>query len=642
MISWSIIISLLLASITVFSLLRIRQSDFTRRFKCFFSAIRIFIGTALVFAVLEPSFHIRYLSRMNSPLPVLVDASASMTHFAADSVITVLRRNIDSISTLNGIAARDTRWYLFGDSLRALKKDSITFSDKKSYFPDFSETPVLSKAQEAIIISDGHWSNSELPFKAMPSKLFWYIPLPLRHRPSSLSFKIPDTISSPENSPTELHVLCKGVTSGTTRLSFTLAGKDTVIKRISSSIPEGMFTHTFIVDLPVEKPGYYLYDCSVVSETDSLQTTGKVLLQVTPEKYLCSFVSSRPSMDERFLRLAIDRNPLFRKNSRTGKSDVYFIFDNAKMTSKSNKGVYVFIGTPPLQSRIIPSDSLSVTLPAATVVNPFAHLPLSQLPPIKIAIPEKSGFVPFHTYLTVTRGKMSFPVLFSGLYRKKHTIFCTISDLWKWDFLPLSHTTGESEIFSFSESLLELIESVLVSTTSDTLIVFSPGTTTSADSINLLCVTPSIEGKDSAQLSVHFSDSLKNVIFDTSLTLESSFVPLRRFRLPPLPEGKYTQLCSLTVHGKTSHFSSTLTIFTDNSEHQISDQNESLLRQFCSPLSPGTDLQTSPFFSKAISQSNIDREASGLFTLQRSWWLLGAFLFLFFIEIAVRKFQHYD
>lgn len=642
MITWSNIISLLLLTVTIFSLLRIWRSDFTYRAKWFFSSVRVLMGIVLIFMVLEPVFHIRYLAKSTAPLPILVDASASMSHFAADSVVTGIRRGIDSIAALHTASVSDTRWFLFGDSLRVLKKDSVKFSDGKSYFPDFTESSVLNNSKEMIIISDGHWSNSELPFKAADSRIFWYVPLTLHHQPPSLSIQAPDTISSSENRPVKLFIQCKGVTTDTTHLSLTLTDKDTIATLLSTPIPEGTYNYTFTVAMPDEKPGYHVYNCSVFSTGDSLRTSRKVLYRVTPEKYRCSFISSRPSMDERFLRLAVDRNSSFIKNGGTGKTDVYFVFNNAKVPDAIKEGLPVFIGTPPLQFSTVSSDSLSIAFPGDAIVNPFTHLPLLQLPPIEMSIPAKLPFQPSHTYLTAENGNNSFPLLFSGSYHKQQAVFCSITNFWKWDFLPLSHGTGESNNFSFSESLLKLVESVLISTTNDTLLAFSAGTTTSSDSIRMLCIAPYIAFKDSVQLSVRFLKSGKNAVPDTSILLKSSYFPLRGFRLPPLPEGEYTQICSLTVRDKSFLSHSTITVTADNSEHMVNDQNESLLRQYGSPLSLEKDLLTSPFFSEKVARNTGNRESSGLITIQRSWWLLGILLFLFFLEIAVRKFKYYD
>ena len=642
MINWLLLIPLLLAAVTLFSLLKIWQSDFSQRLKLFFSIIRVLMGGALVCMVLEPTFHIRYLSKSDTPLPVLVDASASMSHFAADSVVTSLRKSIDSIAALHPETARKTEWYLFGDSLRIWKKGAVSVLDKRSFFPDISSIPSLAEAQEAIIISDGHWSSSELPFNTISSALLRYLPLTIHHQPPSLAIDLPDTVSAVENSLKKIAVHCKGNTSDTTRLSFTLTSKDTVVRIFSSPIPRGAFTHTFSITLPAEKEGYHLYDCSVVSITDSLRSNRKMLYKVLPESFRCSFISSRPSLDERFLRLAVDRSDLFRKSSRKKASDVYFIFDNAKPLPENDKGVFVFLGTPPLKSVTVSGDSLSFTLPAATLVNPFAHLPLSDLPPVRMAIPRNRSFIPVHTYLAANSGKRSFPVIFSDIFKQNRAIFCSLSDFWKWDFLPLAHQTGEADIFSFSESLLKLVEPVLVAQKSDTLIAFTPGTSSNADSVTVLCVTPSISTRDSAELFFHFTDSSGNNILDTAFTLRSSFVPLARYQLPPLSEGSYTQLCSLSVGGKSYVSYTTFTVATDNSEHLINDQNESLLRQFCTSLPPVTDLQASPFFSGSATLGRVNRESSRIISIQRSWWLLGVFLLLFFVEIAIRKIRYYD
>ncbi|MBN1578305.1 MAG: hypothetical protein JW913_17220 [Chitinispirillaceae bacterium] len=640
-----LVITLILGA-TSLALFHALREEVPRWKKNLFIAIRLLIGALLTLALLEPAFTVRRLPERNRPVPVLIDASRSMSLFPADSAIRLLQQVLSAAGHAASPGRRRAAWFLFGDSLRATDDPTRTAADRRSYFPSMNSLPVLQKATDIIIISDANWSNPTPVAADLASKSVWYLPLNTVRRPPSIECSPPDTIVSYAGTTRSMKVPCTGFASEAATVTVTVAENAAPLFVDSLAVAAGPFAHAFDARLPPAAAGLHLYTVTVANRRDTLSRSRYVLHHAVPEAFVYRTFSARPSLDLRFFRLALARSQSFVDGSVAHRKrvDVVFIFgDGQADMAIPAAALPVYCGCLP--GKTVRIDSIAGTrlfLPECGMPSPFFQLPLRDLPPIASMV-RNPQVVPACPWLSAAVGNDTVALLFSGIHRKRSIIACAFTGFWRWDFLPLSHASGEAETFIFSQRLIEAVISTLHALRTDTLLVFPSGQPTAGDAVRLTCVIPSF--LHSSEESIHLPCSIGNddgtFHRDTLIEFLPSGPLLQRVSIPPLDSGNYSVGCSLSTPLKTVHSSVPFTVAADNGELLVTGQNESVLREIGQPLDTGADGQlTSPL--RPPDRTLVEQTVNRRIVIKRSWWLLIALLLLLGIEWGMRRFARLD
>lgn len=631
--------------VTLLSIYRIVRSDGPRWYMVSVGIMRVLAGLFLIIAFIEPVVSIQRLPDPDRPVPVLVDASKSMALFPVDSIIRRFRSAAESPGT--GGQKRRFTWYLFGDSLRACD-DLSTYqsSDKKSTLPETGSSAGLLDADELVVISDANWTNPSPVTSSFSSKSVWYIPLSPSRLPPFLVCRAPDTINTSAGSPFRLSLSLRGNLSAPSVITVTAAEnkKESVVD--TCMVAAGRFSRQCLLELPAPLPGLHIYRITAAASSDSLTRTEFVCNHAVTSAFTCTVFSEEPSLDARFIRLALARNSelsLLRGKSGRSSADIAFFIGPGRPPAASMplSGLSVFLGCLPGSTIPVRSSKGFHFFIPDSHPSPFAQLPLEELPPVTEMVQNPSVH-PVEPYISCALSGDTLPVLFRGTYRGRELIACTFTGFWKWDFLTLSHTLGEADMFSFSRRLVSVITSTMHSMQTDTLLLFPNGTPAEGSPGDFSCILPALVGHSGrSQLRCSVTGPNGIVTGDTVLELFPTTALFQKITLPALSAGSHTVRCTLVTADTSLAAETAFPVYPDNTEMLVEGQNEHLLREIGQPLDIDS-IRSSVLFSPRSDGYLSADHVTETFPITRTWWLLSALFLLFGTEWILRRVAEFD
>jgi len=230
------------------------------------------------------------LVNQKGTIPVLIDASASMSIFEPGSELMQKLHLLQDIEQTKKKYGNTFTFYGFGDSLRPIKElSSLPFNDRRSFFPQSFRPKDFQQANELIIVSDANWSNTRIPFEILSDKRIYYVPLSNPKQRPFLQIKhvdVPQTtiVDSQSIAKTEI----EGYFIRTDTITVNLKRKSTVIFSEKIHVDSGYNKRTLPLRLPNKELGHYLYAIDVQGAGDSLDASHQFTHQVVPRHF--SFV----------------------------------------------------------------------------------------------------------------------------------------------------------------------------------------------------------------------------------------------------------------------------------------------------------------------------------------------------------------
>jgi hypothetical protein len=607
--------------------------------------LRILLAGTLLIAFFEPVLTVHRFPERTGALPVLIDASESMSFFDADSVLQAVRHSLDALSLPPN---RKPVYLLFGDSVRTLPPAlPYRTTDRTSTFPAPGEHPLLATARDLIIISDANWSNPETVVPNVNDQSIWYLPLtPVRTAPS-LALTLPDSIVTPADSTTVFMIPCSGVARVSTAIVLSITEEEASVAADTHTVAAGPFHHTFQVRLPRTAAGLHRYRVSAVNPGDTTRYTAMVLRHVVPEKFTYTITSTAASLDQRFLRSALAGRKDFKKTSKSKTADIDFRFTAARpaASTATHTPLPVYLGTLPggkQQSDTITPESIALT--GTALHNPFRQLPIGNLPPVAVSRPGPSITVTTAWITAVKKHNDTTALVFRGVYRNKPLVGCALREFWRWDFLPLAHTAGgEADVFRFSGMLPDAAVATLLELQTDTLLALPRGRPIANRPIELIIAVPTATIPYLQPYTVHcaLSTAGGNTAIDTAVTFIAGGSLLQKVTRPPLDTGTFTATCTLSTGSRHYRSAVTFTVEKNDAELRVTSQNKQLLNEMGQPLAlSDTTLLTRIFTGKNGFQKQ--EPVAEKFRIRQSWWMLVLLLLLLGGEWLLRRLVRLD
>ena len=551
-------------------------------------------------------------------------------------------------------------FYCFGDSLRRLPDNApIVFSDRRSFLPENSKDGALRRATAMLLISDGNWSNATPSVRNFSDKNAWFIPLPAIRPVPFLRMAVATMPSaSPADSPFAPTLAFDGYSSmpgGETLAVAALENGVSIAKRAVRTSGESFYL-SVPFPLPPQKAGRHLYRFTARATGGDRQCSGYALHTALPGHFTWSAAHAAPSLDERFFKLAFERDPDFLElapDSRD-KPDLAVLFDADKQLIKDHlnlkpKGILLFIGGFPGAVRTVPAGATTTFMgprDAESGKSLGAGLELARLPPpssyfLNPSQPPNPSAVVLSACLQTPTGAPAntLPVIFSGQWAGRRGLVCAASGVWRWDFAPLAVTGAEEQPFAFSSGMVALVKDMLTDALSDRLLVYPPGPLTEIDSLPLRVVFPAtLPIPSEVRLSCRFiADRFR---FDTTFTVTAAGGSGQSVRIKPLPAGRYRLETEGTAGSRHISFADSLFIDQDRSEYSVSGQNITLLREFAQPLPEIND--TSVLASIFAASQATGGRVKETIPVQRDWPLLIIILGVLGVEWVARRVMRLD
>ena len=605
-------------------------------------ALRIGWILGLFLSFLEPVIRFDRFESGSQKTAVLIDASLSMRNFSADSFVNSIIDTLSSMERRSG-GQVNFQYFLFGDSTRNHNPSkAISFSDSRSNFPLSLGTN--EKKQDMIIISDGHWTNPAKSSNVFPTNTIYYTVLP-----DAVPNSFIKTITiAPENTPVDsaftISIEANGYAQADGNLTVALKKKGRIVKTEIVQVEQGYFTRIIEFRTSNSRPAKELYTVEAFLDNDTPPSVSNFVHQTIPQNLSYSIYSAKASLDRRYATQALLINKTFREKSSS--PDILFLFDWDSTAVRLTRtlprhGVTVFMGTLPCSSRAIYSPAVSIrqtgnmsaasnpnlrTLPPAAEIIICNNLPLTgRKNLIEAAISTDNG-----------ANSESAVILFSGRFRGTYSLFCPVKGVWRWDFWPMSSDRAESELFSFSNMLLETAKELLLDNISDAFILYPAQTLHETDSARFIMSLPSsIPIFETFKLEVKIQN--ENISVDTVLNYYPTGLNKQPLSFKALPEGTYSISSKITAGSIRAEFSDSFTVNRDMSELSVISQNTQYLQDFAHPLDFNDSAAMHTLFTSWNEINSGKNTVTETIRISRSWLLLSIILLLLAAELVMRR-----
>jgi hypothetical protein len=646
-------------------------------FLCAFSIYRISVGCPLpcgvrglliafrfcLFALIAAAFFepAVVIERFSSPqsVPVLVDVSRSMQMFARDHEILLAMSAFKKWNSDHAGGKPGFVFYRFGDSVRSFSPDApLFFSDKRSFLPEYFRDKTLRKAQSLFLISDGNLSNTAVPAENYLERNVMYLPLrgTLRYQPD-IQIYIRDFPSvTPADSPLVADIELEGYSSHHDTAIVRVAQDNRTVALRTISIPEGIFKKRTAFRLAKPSAGRHLFRFDARLRIDARFSALCSPLSVLPSRFSYLLCNTRPSLDLRFIRIALqkDKDFIAWQSSERKRFDLLVVSDwndtaRALLNGLTPEGTVLFIDCIPCADASTTSLSpvtTKLTRPLTDApAGPFDDFDFENLPPPSeyFHCKELTSYIRnvFVTAADSEAGKQraaAADVIFSGRYNRFNFIACAITDAWRWDFLPLAVDPEEGRIFGFSQRLIRLAKSFLINGLSNDLLIYPAATLSESDSLTFQTEFPSqLPIPSGIRMAFTFS-SAAGYHSDTTFTISFSGNSHQLIRLKALPAGQYSLKVSATVlttsAGLSCSFPDSIYIDQNRSEFSTHGQNSALLQSFAQPFE---DFSESSLHSAFFSGAEMKRPEKKNVRFNRNWYVLLMIFIVLAAEWITRR-----
>jgi hypothetical protein len=655
-----LLVALGLGLLFVFSIYRIAiRSAFPRGVRGMLIAARFCLIGLIVLAFFEPSIVIEQFSS-HQVVPVLVDVSKSMQIFAHDQAIF---QTISALRKWNSDHAGGKQkfvFYRFGDSARALPPNSpLSFADKRSFLPEHFSDKTMRMASSLFLISDGNLSNAAVPAENYLEKNVMYLPLLVKpsYQPS-MQIYIRDFPSiSPADSPLVAGIELEGYSSHPDTIIVRVAEDNRTVALRTISVPAGIVKKGTAFHLAKPSAGRHLFSFDARLRTGDQLSALCSPLSVLPDRFSYFLSDTRPSLDQRFIRLALQKDTDFFPWHHSGKKplDLLVVSDwndpaRTMLNSLTPEGTVLFIGCIPCSDATTASLSpvttkLTRPFPGAPA-SPFDDLDLDKIPPPSqysyskdLASSTRNIFVAAVNSETGKQHTDTANVLFSGRYKRFNFIACAAKDVWRWDFLPLAIDPEEGRIFGFSQRLIRLAKEFLINGLSNVIMVYPAAALSESDSLTFKVEFPSqLPIPSDIRMAITFSSAACQHC-DTTFMIDFIGNSHQLIRLKPLFAGQYCLKVSATVSTAPTgllpcSFPDSVHIDQNCSEYSIQGQNIALLRSFAQPLD---DFSEASLRSVFFSGAEMKRPEKKTILFNRNWPLLLMIFIVWCAEWILRR-----
>lgn len=643
MIFLNIFLVIFIIGITIIAIYFLLREKIPLKKKILLGILRVLIALSLIIAFIEPSFTISRFVISSHSMGILIDASQSMTLFRSDSIVNEFKKEIQEIEKSIRSKKRKVKWFIFGDTLKNITQiENINFNSRQSNFPFDEISTELKEIDEVILITDGNWTNQKLELSQIQNKIVWYLKLPTIYPVPFISIEAPETLISYSDSITEHNFTCKGFASEESKLEIVLEKEGKEVYFDTMVVSKGYFYFPYTLKMKDSKKGFNLYKLTVVNRNGKTKCSNFFIHKVVPSLFRYSLYFDNPSLDIRFLKLALNRDKRFVEldSNSSFNPDVIFIFTSHPPINFKNlkNTLTVYIGcVPGKEIKIEAGSDQKIFISDPTIVNPFFNSGDKNFPPLSEVI-KSNSIKGIHSWISFSFSKDTIPIVFTGEYNRKKVMVCAFSPVWQWDFLPLSYTSGESDVFTFSNSLVNAVAMLLYSMQNDTFVICPVGNIRENKYIKFLYTLPDnnfANQKRAINYECYKKDN-NNIIYDTLIEIEKITSLFNHFFLSPLDRGSYIIKATFVNNDLTYKSECSFEVLEDNEELSVEGQNEALLKEVGKPLDTTDDTTLNSIF-RDYDKELLSTVVPYRVTIKRDWWLLLNILSLFTFEWFLRK-----
>jgi hypothetical protein len=603
-------------------------------------ALRVAALTTVALSFIQPTLRFTRLAPPRRRVGVAVDVSGSMRLFDAGSVWHTLSNALRDASATSPVITKTL--VAFGDSTRSLAPtDTPSFTDTRSLFPSAHQRTALADAREIILLSDGNWSNPSVPSPS-PDANYHYVLLEQKHhRPYVVVEPMNAVETVPRDSASRATVRLSGYSPHEGTAQVVVRYRGTTMVRRSLALPGGHFSDSLGLVLPTSRVGTRLYEVTASLPDTNLRSSCYLVQRVKRHSIQVALGAEAPSLDKRFVALAVDRHPRLRRTSEVSKAEALLLFDRSRRSRAAaetfaHRGAVIYIGSPPcssvhlshpatVQPQLDPAYGyrLPASLPAPTALVRCD----TAAPPI--LRPIMTG--------TATETTSTIPLLFEAAHEGRRVLVLAVRGIWRWDFWPrgIEHESAASPFTDFlMERIVELVE-----TNANTSFYAFPAESPvyETDSLALELVFPAaVRDERSVPLGVTVIGEEGDTVHRSAHRVDPRASGTTRLVLPPLDAGVYRYDCRLSGRMGSFAYGDRLRVGASDAELRVTGQNRVLLNQIATPLEAG-DTASIRLIAERLASAPQAATLTHTLRLRQSAVMLGLLLALLAVEWFLRR-----
>lgn len=404
---------------------------------------KLILGIILILSlniiIWQPAFTTEVIKEIDNNPILLIDNSLSMTQFNSDSTINTLTKNMSKISSLKA--------FTFGSSIKRGDINNITFNDSTTLFP--SEIFNKHKHSPIILISDALFNSIPEDIELSSKNRLYYIPLKRVSYYEYIHFEAPNKIVQKGFKQINLPVTITGHSENILNdMSIEISSNGKSISKKNLTLQRGDYTISQDIPISPQPSGRHIITIKLIRNNKPIQKKEAILYSM-PEHQSIHIKNENPSLDSRFLKLAINKRDDL-KITTDENADISIIFSNTKRELKTKSGLTLFIGSLLKNSATIPFNKNFIELESND-----AHFMEFKTVPAPLKIFKSTNLN--QNILTSNINNTLIPILSQNILSDRIDMHLNIQGFWKWDFKD-EYTSDLSE-FSFTNSLLSHISS---------------------------------------------------------------------------------------------------------------------------------------------------------------------------------------
>lgn len=554
----------------------------------------------------QPTFKTEVLQKEDRSPILLIDRSLSMNQFNSDSILKSIRSDIKDIKKI--------RVFTFGESCQTENIKDINFTDSASIFPEeFIQKNIHSPL---ILLSDALYQNQPNSLTLSENKQMYYIPLKRKDYSNHITLNTSSEIIQSGQKKAVIDIELSGFAKDSlNQLTVKLFKNNKELKSKTITYKSGNIYLTKSLTIPQLPFGRHILSLNTY-QNDSLIQTKELILKSTPDIFKINISSNSPSLDERFIKLAIQKTENL-KISDSNNSDISIIF-NKKQKSTSLVNLYISNSTMPLDFK---ENTIKITSNEPGFMN-FTSLPK----PRKIYNSSLKG----KKIITGSIDDKKIHILTQVINENSISLFLNITGFWKWDFRDLYSSNNPDQ--SFTSSLLDYLKKTAIKTRLSEPLVIKTDLRNLPHSDIYTIYHPFSNPSDNNTLNLTLIDNKGNKVFNRKKKLNTL---LEKDTVIINTEKSYSSsLFELSYGSKNFNIEKQVTANNNIMEISTSDQNQLFLNKYFHKLdikdkSKLSQITNKDYISKSIT---INKE----FNIHRNWYLLISAILLLTILWAIK------
>ncbi len=388
-----------------------------KRFK---NLLRLLAGIALLICInlitWQPVLKTEIIKDYDQTPILLIDNSSSMDQFNSQS-------SLDSLLSVLGDSLK-YKTYAFGSQRYKTETNKISFNDTLSFFP----ANFINKHQNIplILLSDGLFNYQTQIDNISKSTMSFYLPLKRIRHSNFIDLQVAPAIEIKSQKKVSFPVTLSGYSEkDNDEVTLKITNQKSLLLTDKIKTPSKNYIISPNIEIPPMPAGRHLIKTSLMRDNRILDTR-ETVIKVNPDIFKVFIEHEKPSLDYRFLKLAIQKRKDFKISSKK-ECDISIYFDGSQNSLTNDALINLVIGNSLKNPKTISLDNDFINLKSKTPL--FMNFN-------SVGAPDKifKSQISTQPIITSELRNKTISILSKRISNNKIQFYLNVNGFWRWDF----------------------------------------------------------------------------------------------------------------------------------------------------------------------------------------------------------------